>query len=300
MDVLIRRETAADLDGVRHANRLAFGQDDEARLVDALRDGGHARLSLVAEKDHRVVGHVLFSDLPIVTQAGTVPALALAPLAVLPECQNRGVGSALVRRGLEVCKEEGHRVVVVVGHPRFYRRFGFSSELAARLESPFSAGESFMAVELAPGALAEVAGRVVYPPPFEPAQEVHRMALLVLDGAFAVCRLPNTSSLPPWAAAGGFFSMTRTADELSVVCAEAAVPEGVRCEHGWRCLRVAGTIDFSVVGVLAALTAALAGAGVSVFAISTFDTDYLLVKDNDLAAALAAFRRAGHVVQGGA
>ena len=127
-----------------------------------------------------------------------------------------------------------------------------------------------------------------------------RLPLLVLDGAFAVCRLGNTSPLPPWAAAGGFFSLTRTADELSVVCAEAAVPEGVRCERGWRCLRVAGTIDFSVVGVLAALTAALAAAGASVFAISTFDTDYLLVKENDLARALAALRRAGHVVQGGA
>jgi putative acetyltransferase len=93
--------------------------------------------------------------------------LALAPMAVLPEFQNQGLGSALVRRGLEVCKEQGHRIVIVLGHPHFYQRFGFSSNLAARLESPYSGRESFMAGELIPGALDGVAGRVQYPPPFE-------------------------------------------------------------------------------------------------------------------------------------
>jgi putative acetyltransferase len=162
----IRPETAADHDAIRHVNYLAFGQDAEARLVEALRDGSYVRASLVAEMDQQVVGHILFSDLPIVTKAGTVPALALAPMAVLPEVQNQGIGSALVRRGLEVCKEQGHQIVIVVGHPRFYRGFGFSSELAAPLESAFSGRETFMAVELIPGALGGVIGRVVYPPPF--------------------------------------------------------------------------------------------------------------------------------------
>jgi putative acetyltransferase len=120
----------------------------------------------VAEKDGQVVGHILFSDLPILTDAGTLSALALAPLAVLPEFQNQGIGSALVRRGLEVCKGRGHPIVVVVGHPHFYPRFGFSAKLAARLDSPFSGRESFMAVELVPGALEAVAGSVQYPPPF--------------------------------------------------------------------------------------------------------------------------------------
>jgi putative acetyltransferase len=163
----IRPETAADHHAIRHVNRLAFGQDAEARLVDALRDGGYVRASLVAEKDAQVVGHILFSDLPIVTWAGTIPALALAPLAVVPEVQKQGIGSALMRRGLEVCKEQGHRIVVVVGHPHFYQRFGFSSKLAAQLESAYSGRESFMAVELVPGALDGVTGRVQYPPPFE-------------------------------------------------------------------------------------------------------------------------------------
>jgi putative acetyltransferase len=123
-------------------------------------------LSLLAESDGRVVGHVLFSDLPIITQDGTVEALAQAPLAVLPACQRRGIGSALVRRGLAACRERGHRIAVVPGHPDFYRRFGFSPGLAAKLASPFSGRPSFMAAELMPGALEGVAGRVEYPPPF--------------------------------------------------------------------------------------------------------------------------------------
>jgi len=168
MNVVIRSETTDDHEAIRHVNRLAFGQDAEASLVDALRDGGYVRASLVAEQDGQVIGHILFSDLPIVTQAGTVPGLALAPMAVLPECQNQDIGSALVRRGLQVCTEEGHRIVVVLGHPNFYPRFGFSSKLASALTSPFSGGNSWMALELVAGALAGVEGRVEYPPPFEP------------------------------------------------------------------------------------------------------------------------------------
>jgi putative acetyltransferase len=164
---LIRPETDADHNAIRHVNRLAFGQDAEARLLDALRDGGYVRASLVAEKDRQVVGHVLFSALPIITEAGTVPALALAPMAVLPDYQRQGIGSALVRRGLDVCKEQGHRIVVVLGHPHFYQRFRFSSKLAAQFESPYTGRESFMALELMPGALNDVTGRVQYPPPFE-------------------------------------------------------------------------------------------------------------------------------------
>jgi putative acetyltransferase len=166
VNVLIRPETSADHEAIRHVNRLAFGQDAEARLVDALRNGGYVRASLVAEKDAQVVGHVLFSDLPIVTEAGTIPALALAPMAVLPEVQNQGIGSAQVRCGLEVCKAQGHRIVVVLGHPHFYQRFGFSSKLAAHLESLYSGRESFMAMELVPGALDGVTGRAQYPAPF--------------------------------------------------------------------------------------------------------------------------------------
>src|SRR5262249_26345636 len=134
MNLLIRPETVADLDAIRHVNRLAFGQDTEARLVDALRDGDYLQVSLVAENAGQVVGHILFSKLPIITEAGTIWALALAPMAVLPEFQNQGIGSALVRSDLEACRDQGHRIVVVVGHPQFYPRFGFSPKLAAPLQ----------------------------------------------------------------------------------------------------------------------------------------------------------------------
>jgi putative acetyltransferase len=165
-DVLIRPETTADHEAIRQVNRLAFGQDAEAHLVDALRDGGYVRLSLVAERDGQIVGHILFSDLPIITEAGTVPALALAPMAVLPAYQRKGLGSALVRRGLEYCRDQGHRIVLVLGHPDFYPKFGFSAKLAESLSSPFGGGEAWMALELVPGALAGLAGKVQYPAPF--------------------------------------------------------------------------------------------------------------------------------------
>lgn len=105
---------------------------------------------------------------------------------------------------------------------------------------------------------------------------------------------PTGSSLPPWATAGDFFSVTRTHDELSVVCRQEAVPEGFVCERGWRCLLVAGSMPFTLVGVLASLTTPVAKAGVGVFAFSTFDTDYLLVKEGEFQKAVAALRAAGH------
>jgi hypothetical protein len=124
-----------------------------------------------------------------------------------------------------------------------------------------------------------------------------QLTLLMVDGIFAVGRLEPDATIPPWATAGDFFSITRTTDELSVVCPQEAVPEGVQCERGWRCLRVAGTMPFSVVGILASLTAPLAEAGISVFAISTFDTDYLFVKAEDLESAVDVLRRRGHTIQ---
>ena len=103
--------------------------------------------------------------------------------------------------------------------------------------------------------------------------------------------------IPSWATRGKFFSVTRTHEELSVVCPEASVPEGVRSEKGWRALRVSGVLDFSLVGVLASLTAPLAEAGVALFALSTFDTDYLLVKEHDLGKAIEALVAYGHAVR---
>jgi hypothetical protein len=129
--------------------------------------------------------------------------------------------------------------------------------------------------------------------PFQP-------SLILLPQTFAVCRLGPEASLPAWATEGDFFSVTRTADELSVVCCQNSAPEGIHCERDWRCLRIAGTIPFSVVGVVAGLTTALAAAGISVFVVSTFDTDYVLVKERDWAAALEALGGRGYLIGDGA
>jgi len=166
MPIEVRAEKGSDHEAVRQLYRLAFGQDGEARLVDALRAGGFAPVSFVAAIDGRVVGHIMFSDLNLLTHKGEVKALALAPMAVLPNFQRQGIGSILVRRGLEVCKEQGHRIVVVLGHPDFYPRLGFSPKLAERLESPYGSGPSHMAIELVSGSLSAVAGKLVYSPPF--------------------------------------------------------------------------------------------------------------------------------------
>lgn len=124
------------------------------------------------------------------------------------------------------------------------------------------------------------------------------LTLLGVAGRFAVCKLPPDSAVPAWATAGDVFSVTRTGDELSVVCRQEAVPTGTHAEGGWCCLRVAGAMPFTVVGVLASLTAPIAKAGVGVFAFSTFDTDYLLVKEADFPVAVDALRAAGHGVEG--
>lgn len=165
MTFVTRNEMDRDVDAIRNVNRLAFGGADESRLVDALRQEGDVRLSLVAEVDDQVVGHILFSELRIATPTEIIPALALAPMAVLPTYQRRGIGSELVRHGLSKCREHGHTIVIVLGHPDFYPRFGFSRELARNLESPYSC-EAFMAAELIEGVLSHVVGTVHYPQPF--------------------------------------------------------------------------------------------------------------------------------------
>jgi putative acetyltransferase len=167
--ITIRPETAEDYAAIREVTLLAFGQEEEARLVEDLRRLSDfiAELSLVAVRGEQVVGHILFSPIVIETKKGAVPALSLAPMSVRPECQNQGIGSQLVREGLKRCRSLGHEAVVVVGHPAYYPRFGFSSARAKGLEAPFEVpDEAFLVVELAPGALDGIAGVVKYPPPF--------------------------------------------------------------------------------------------------------------------------------------
>lgn len=169
MSVEIRQEAAGDIPNIREVARRAFGREVEAHLVDGLRVGGHARLSLVAEEDGRLVGHIMFSEATIRTEeTGGVGALALGPVSVIPERQGRGIGSALIREALDRCARTGHRIVVLLGHPDYYPRFGFSAERAGNLSSAYS-GEAFMALELVPGALSGVAGEFEFAPPFEAA-----------------------------------------------------------------------------------------------------------------------------------
>lgn len=122
------------------------------------------------------------------------------------------------------------------------------------------------------------------------------MTLARVPGRYAVARLPPDAPVPSWASTGALASITRTADELSVVCDDDAVPNGVYAMRDFAALRVLGTIDFAVVGVLASLTRVLAEAGVSVFVFSTFDTDYLLVRTGDLERARRAIATVATVV----
>ena len=176
-EVAIRPETPGDHRAVYELNHAAFGRENEARLVESLR-GSSAfipELSLVAHDGTRPVAHVLFTRIVVRDGGRAHEALALAPLAVLPELQKRGLGSALVRHGLAAAHELGHRVVIVLGHPEYYPRFGFLPAQLLGIHPPFPAqAEAFMALELQPGALQAVRGRVEYPPEFDQASTPKR------------------------------------------------------------------------------------------------------------------------------
>jgi predicted N-acetyltransferase YhbS len=166
----IRPETRADLSPIHSVNRLAFGRKNEASLVDALRKTERfiPDLSLTARYYEKVIGHILFYPVDIVAGDRRTETLVLAPMAVLPDYQNKGVGSKLVKVGLSKAKKLGYRSVIVRGHPGYYPRFGFQRAdkwgITAPLEAP---GEAFMAIELVPGALADAAGTVVFPEEFK-------------------------------------------------------------------------------------------------------------------------------------
>jgi len=122
-------------------------------------------LSLVAELEGRIVGHVLFSRVEIETSSALVPAVALAPVAVLPDSQRRGIGATLIRAGLDALREADETIAIVLGDPDYYARYGFSAEAARSIASPFRP-EHFMALALREGSLDDVRGRVVYPAAF--------------------------------------------------------------------------------------------------------------------------------------
>lgn len=168
MTVTVRAETAADQAAIAAVNLAAFGGDAEAVLVDRLRAEGATIASLVAlGDDDQVVGHILFSRATLVTPTEETVVASLAPMAVLPPHQRAGIGTALIRQGLEACRRAGYAAIIVVGHPAYYPRFGFSPAVVELIVNPFASGEAFMGLELALGSLTGVAGRVVYPTAFD-------------------------------------------------------------------------------------------------------------------------------------
>lgn len=167
-ELTIRDEAEVDDEAVRAVNRAAFARDDEADLVDRLRSAGLVICSRVATEAGRVVGHVLFSPVWIDTERGGVAVASLAPLAVLPGSQRRGIGSALVHSGVEACRADGWAAVVLIGHPDFYCQLGFARAPIAGLRNPYGRA-AFLGLELSPGALARLTGTVRYPRAFDAA-----------------------------------------------------------------------------------------------------------------------------------
>lgn len=167
----IRPEQPGDFEAIHEVVHLAFERDDEARLVERLRDLEyfHPGLSLVAIAGKVLVGHILFTPITIENGNSRVPALALAPLSVRPNRQQQGIGTALVERGLAACHKLGHRIVVVLGSPELYSRFGFQVASKLGIQAPFPLEDEnyFMVLGLRHGALDGVVGVVKYPAPFD-------------------------------------------------------------------------------------------------------------------------------------
>ena len=158
----IRTEGAADIAAVRDVNEAAFETSTEADLVDALRSQAEPIISLVADDDGSIAGHILFSPVTLVGH-DDLTLMGFAPMSVLPDRQRRGIGSALVRAGLERCTENGHGVVVVVGHPEYYPRFGFVPASRFRVGCEYDVPDDvFMALELKPGIFSGRSGLIRY------------------------------------------------------------------------------------------------------------------------------------------
>lgn len=203
-------------------------------------------------------------------------------LAVVSGHRGRGVGEALLRSLTDNASRRNLRALSLsvrtdnLSAVRLYERCGF--------ERLFRVGDSWtMKVHLTPE---------------RDAMTEHSLTLNVLEERLAVCRLEPDAELPGWVSSGPLLSVTRTAEELSVVCSEESVPEDVKHESGWRCLKLAGPFEFSLTGVLLSVLEPLAEVKVGIFAVSTFDTDYVLVKDEQLDFAVRALRARGHEIIG--
>jgi putative acetyltransferase len=165
--MLIRQEGKTDYKRIRELNDAAFGSTEESQLIDSLRTEGQVLLSLVAEEERDIIGHILFSRIHIDSGEGgpKLPVAALAPMCVSSVHQKKGVGGALIQQGLRMLKQRGEKAVFVVGHKLYYPKFGFSNELASHFDCEYS-GDSFFAHELQPGWMEGKTGTVHYPESF--------------------------------------------------------------------------------------------------------------------------------------
>jgi len=168
--VTIRPERADDAAAIHATHCAAFPTDAEAKLVDLLRENGHASVSFIAEEDDQIVGHVLFSPVAIDSDAGA-GGLGLAPVAVVPARQRRGLGTRLIETALTVCRREGVPFVVVLGDPVFYHRFGFGRARDLSLRNEYGVDDEFMVLTLSDNAIPTSGGLVTYGPEFAPFAE---------------------------------------------------------------------------------------------------------------------------------
>lgn len=170
--IILRQETWEDLNDVFNVNLIAFGQDNEAKLVDALRKNPSVfvpELSIVAVDNHQIVGHILFTKINIKDNNGNLnESLGLAPMAVKPEFQKNGIGGQLIGKGLKVATELGFKSVIVLGHEHYYPKFGFEPAEKWNIKAPFDIpATNFMAIDLVEDGLKNISGTVIYPQEFE-------------------------------------------------------------------------------------------------------------------------------------
>ncbi len=168
----IRQEAPNDFNEVFEVNQIAFGQDNEAKLVDILRSNPTVfipELSLVATDNNKIVGHILFTKIIIKDDNGNInESLGLAPMAVRPELQKSGIGRQLIKHGLKVAEELGFKSVIVLGHEHYYPKFGFEPADKWNITAPFDVPSNvFLAIELVKDGLKNISGTVVYPKEFE-------------------------------------------------------------------------------------------------------------------------------------
>ena len=165
--LIIREESPKDINGIYEINKQAFEDESEAKIVNALREADELSLSLVAQINNQIVGHIAFSEVKIDSGTETYDAIGLAPMAILPEYQRQGYGSELVEKGLKILSERGHEIVVVLGHPDYYPKFGFNTTdqygIYCEFECP---AEAFMIKELKQNSLKGIGGTVKFNPKF--------------------------------------------------------------------------------------------------------------------------------------